>query len=319
MRVLFFGTPDFAVPTLERLHASPHEVVGVVTQPDRPRGRGQRTSASPVKALATGRGITVLQPDTLARESVEPTLKELDPEIGVVAAYGRILPDWLLGWPRHGLLNVHASLLPKYRGAAPVHRAVIDGESETGVTIMRVVKALDEGPMLAAARVPIGPDDTAEQVEAALAEVGAELLVKTLDRLAVGPVTEVPQDSSRATYAPRLRKTDGLIDWTRPAPEIHNRVRGLHPWPHAYTPGPHGRLIVHRTAVRPPPGPLAPPGPPGTVVAASQAEGLLVATGDGLLELLEVQAEGGRVLRARAFLAGRPLKPGDRLGGAGPA
>jgi methionyl-tRNA formyltransferase len=311
LRVVFFGTPHFAVPTLDRLLASSHPVVAVITQPDRPRGRGQRVSSSAVKAWALAHRVPVLQPAALQRSQLQDDLTAIGWDLGVVAAYGRMLPDWLLAQPRLGLINVHASLLPRYRGASPVHRAVINGDAETGVTIMRVVKALDAGAMLASVRLPIGLDETSEELERRLAVAGAGLLVETVDRLAAGRVTEEPQDDRLATYAPRLTKADGLIDWQRSARAIHNLVRGLHPWPHAYTFGPGGRLIVHRSAV----GASGPVDrPPGTVLAASATEGLAVAAADGALRLLEVQAEGGRVLPAGAFLAGHPLEAGQRLG-----
>jgi methionyl-tRNA formyltransferase len=310
VRIAFFGTPDFAVSTLNGLLRSSHEVVVVLTQPDRPRGRGNRVSASPVKQVALAHGIPVLQPGKLTRDPWEAELARYDADLGVVAAYGQILPDWLLAMPRLGLINVHASLLPRHRGASPIHRAVMDGDAETGVTIMRVVKALDAGAMLATVRVPIGPDDRTDEVERVLADAGARLLVETVDRMAAGPVPELPQDDAAATYAPRLKKDEGQIDWTRPARDIHNQVRGLHPWPHAFTHGPNGRLILHRSAVRDAPG----GDPPGSIITANAADGLRVATGDGVLEVLELQAEGGKVLPARVFLAGHPLEPGQRLG-----
>lgn len=310
MRIAFFGTPDFAVPTLEALLASGHQVVVVITQPDRPRGRGNRVSAGPVKQVAVRHGIPVLQPEKLTRDPWEAELARHPADLGVVAAYGQILPEWLLAMPRLGLVNVHASLLPRYRGASPIHRAVMNGDLETGVTIMRVVKALDAGAMLATVRVPIGPDDRTDEVERVLAEAGARLLVETLDRLGTVAVKEVPQDDAEATHAPRLRKEEGLIDWTRSARDIHNQVRGLHPWPHAFTSGPAGRLILHRASVAAATTTEA----PGTVLAASASDGLRIATGDGVLEVLEVQAEGGKVLPARVFLAGHPLEPGARLG-----
>ncbi|MCC7031749.1 MAG: methionyl-tRNA formyltransferase [Acidobacteria bacterium] len=310
MRIAFFGTPEFAVPTLEALLRSSHAVVLVVTQPDRPRGRGNRVSPGPVKRVAVAHGVPVLQPEALTRDPWEAEVSRFDIDLGVVAAYGQILPDWLLAWPRRGLINVHASLLPRYRGAAPIHRAVMNGDRETGVTIMRVVKALDAGAMLAAVRVPIGPDERTDDVERTLAQAGARLLVETVDRMAAGPVVEEPQDGAGATYAPRLKKEEGLIDWTRPARAIHDQVRGLHPWPHAFTFGPGGRLILHRSAIGP--GPAA--APPGTVVTAGATDGLRVATGDGVLEIVELQAEGGKVLPSLTFLAGHALRPGDRLG-----
>ena len=248
-RIVFFGTPDFAVPTLDALLRSRHHVAGVVTRADRPRGRGQRTSEPPVKARARAAGLPVLQPERIRDEGFLAAFAALDPELVVLAAYGKILTDAVLATPRLGVLNVHASLLPRYRGAAPVHRAVINGDRETGVTIMKMVKALDAGPMLAAARQPIGPDDTADDVERALEQVGADLLVATVDALAAGPVPEVPQDDADATYAVRITKDDGVVDWTQPATRIHDLIRGLYPWPHAHTFYRGRRLILLRSTV----------------------------------------------------------------------
>jgi methionyl-tRNA formyltransferase len=310
VRIAFFGTPAFAVPSLRALLDSAHDVAVVVSQPDRPRGRGQRVTVGPVKAVALERGIPVEQPEKLTQEPWQTTLGAYGCDLGVVAAYGKILPDWLLALPRLGLINVHASLLPRYRGASPIHRAVQNGDAETGVTIMRVVRALDAGPMLAATRVAIGPDDRTDQVEAILAGKGGALLVDTVDRLASGPVTEVPQDEALVTYAPRLTKEDGIVDWSRPARAIHNQVRALHPWPHAFTFGPRGRLILHRSRVS---ADSAAVDAPGTVLASVTPDAVRVATGEGILELLELQAEGGKVLPARMFVAGHPLAAGDRL------
>jgi methionyl-tRNA formyltransferase len=316
VRIAFFGTPAFAVPTLAALLDSPHQVVVVVTQPDRARGRGQRVAPGPVKALAIARGIPVVQPERLTRDPWEHSLAEYGAELGVVAAYGKILPEWLLAQPARGLINVHASLLPRYRGASPIHRAVVNGDAATGVTIMRVVKALDAGPMLASVTVPIGPDDRTDQIEVLLANAGSQLLVATIDRMASGAIDEVPQDEALATYAPRLTKEEGVVDWQRPAPAIHNQVRGLVPWPRAYTFGPHGRLILHRSQVEPTAGRSAdePAMAPGTVLLPGSADAVRVSTGSGVLLLLDLQAEGGKVLPARAFLAGHPLTPGDVLG-----
>jgi methionyl-tRNA formyltransferase len=306
LRVVFFGTPAFAVPTLEALRASDHQVVGVVTQPDRPRGRGQRTTHAPVKTRALDGGIPVLQPDKLKDPAFMSALLNLHADVGVVAAYGKILTEAVLAAPRLGLLNVHASLLPRYRGAAPVHRAVMAGEPETGVTIMRVVKALDAGPMLAAVRRPIGPDDTSEDVERALAADGARVLVATLDRLAAGDVTETPQDDSLATYAHRLTKEEGLIDWSRSGIDIHNQVRGLYPWPHAFSFLNGHRLIVRRAA----PEATSTHALPGVVVSA-HADDFIVASGDGMVRLREVQAEGKRPMSAREFLSGHAVTAGE--------
>jgi len=307
MVVVFFGTPQFAVPTLRRLLDSSHSVAGVITQPDRPRGRGQKITHAPVKALALARGIPVYQPDRLKPPEVADTLRGWGADLGVVAAYGRIIPEQLLTIPRLGMVNVHASLLPKYRGAAPVHRAVINGDSQTGVTIMRVVKELDAGSMFAQVTRPIGPDETSDVVESALADMGAELLLTIVEQLASGNAHEEPQDETQATYASRLTKEEGLIDWTRSASDIHNRVRGLYPWPHAYTFFKGTRLIILRSEVA---DAGASATSPGTILRAT-SEAIHVATGDGELAILEVQPEGRRAMRAHDFLLGHRLATGE--------
>jgi methionyl-tRNA formyltransferase len=310
LRIAFFGTPAFAVPTLTALLRAGHEVVGVVTQPDRPRGRGQRISEAPVKALALEQQLPVLQPTRLARDAFEAEFRALGADLGVVAAYGKLLPEWLLNQPRLGMINVHASLLPKYRGAAPVHRAVVAGESETGVTIMRVVKALDAGPMLAQAVRPIAPSDTSDAVEHSLAQLGAALLVDTLPAIASGLVVEIPQDESCATYAPRLTKDEGLVDYAAPALAIHNQIRGLRPWPMAFTFLGGSRLVLHEAQLSPHD---PADSPPGTIVRTDRA--LTVATGDRRsIDILQLQPEGRRVMTAREFLAGHPGLRGRRLG-----
>lgn len=314
LRIVYFGTPAFAVPTLEAIMASRHHVVAVVTQPDRPRGRGQKVSDAPVKAVATARGLPVLQPDRAGDPAFLSALEALAPDLGVVAAYGRILPQRLLDVPRLGLLNVHASLLPAWRGAAPVHRAVMAGDPVAGVTIMRVVLALDAGPMLSSRARPIGPDETSAEVERGLASHGADLLVAAVDDLAAGRATETPQDDTLATYAPRLTRDDGAIDWTRPAAELHNQVRGLHPWPHAFSFLEGLRYLIHRTAVVD----ASSTGEPGMVVEAAGDVFVVCTGGPQSLRILEVQPEGKRVLRAREFLAGRRLAAGVRFE-AGPA
>lgn len=314
LRIVFYGTPAFAVPTLDALLASRHTVVGVVTQPDRPRGRGQKTSDSPVKARALAAGLPVLQPERLKDATFLSALDSLGAHLGVVAAYGKILTDAVLAMPELGLINVHGSLLPRYRGAAPVHRAIIDGEAETGITIMRVVRALDAGPMIAKARRPIGPDETSDLVERDLAQIGAALLATTVDAMADGLTTETPQDDALATYAHRLTKDDGVVDWAASAARIHNLVRGLHPWPHAFT-FQHGkRLILLRSTVVSDDGSQgASHGAPGTILVA-EGDRLHVAAGTGTIQLEEVQAEGRRPMRTREFLAGHRLLAGDRLG-----
>ena len=308
LKVLFLGTPQFAVPTLDAILASSHTVVGVVTQPDKPRGRGQKASDAPVKARASERGLPTLQPPTLKDPDVLEQMRALGADIGVVAAYGKILPQAVLDLPRLGMINVHASLLPRWRGAAPVHRSVIAGDGKTGVTIMRVVKALDAGAKLATVERPIGPEDTSDEVERDLGALGAALLVQTLDRLALGPVEELPQNEALVTYAHRLTKDDGVVDWAQAASSIHNQIRGLHPWPLAFSYIAGQRLILRRSTWAAEDAPAE----PGTIVTAHGDE-LRIATGAGTLVVTELQAEGRRASRTRDFLAGRKLAPGLRF------
>jgi methionyl-tRNA formyltransferase len=307
VRIAFFGTPAFAVPSLEYLLTAGEEVVTAVTQPDRPRGRGHHLQPSPLKTAALAHGIPVLQPERVSDSAFALALAACGADLGVVAAYGKILPDPILHTPRHGTINVHASLLPSYRGAAPVHRAIIAGERETGVTMIRLVREMDAGPMLARAVRPIADDETSEVVDRALAQIGAGLLVSTVREIAAGRVTEQPQDHTLATLAPRLTKEDGRIDWTRPAGAIHNLVRGLHPWPHAFSFLNGSRYLILRTRVETTPG-LEPGSPPGAVIEA-EADRLCVACGEGTtLAIHELQPEGRRRLSARAFLAGHPIE-----------
>jgi methionyl-tRNA formyltransferase len=310
LRVAFFGTPEFAVPTLAALLSSRHEVVAVVTQPDRPRGRGQKLTFSPVKTLATSARLQILQPAKLKDAAFVDAFNAFKADLGVVAAYGRMLPIDLIAAPRLGMINVHASLLPRYRGAAPIHRAIMAGETVTGVTIMRVVEALDAGPMMAALERQIGPDDTSREVERSLAEAGAVLLVNVVEQLAAGQAKETPQDERFATYASRITREDGLIDWALPAAAIHNLVRGLVPWPHAFTFLEGARLIVIQSR------PLGPGGshPEAGTIVKARGDDLVVAAGDGFIQLLKVQPEGRRELTAREFLAGHSIRVGSRFG-----
>lgn len=324
MTIVFFGTPAFAAPTLAALLDAGHTVAAVVTQPDRARWRGQAMTFAPVKALAMARGVPVLQPTSLKTPDAVAAIRALGADLGVVAAYGKILPQTVLDAFPRGLINVHASLLPRWRGAAPIHRAIQAGDAVTGVTIMRVVLALDAGPMLARVEAPIGPDETSGALEARLAMLGAPLLVDTVRRLATGPVEEVPQDQSGVTYAARLEKRHAEIDWSRSAAEIHNQIRGLHPWPLAHarwrdrrlilrtsgllsmqtvdTPGTSGTLGTRAPGAHPAPGTLH-----------VEPHALYVTTGDGLLELREVQLEGKRPQSARDFVNGAHPLTGDRL------
>ncbi|HEY6616706.1 MAG TPA: methionyl-tRNA formyltransferase [Vicinamibacterales bacterium] len=309
MRVVFFGTPLFALPSLDQLIQSAHDVVGVVTQPDRPRGRGQKVTDAPVKVTAVQHGLPVLQPARLRDPEVKETLTRWAPELGVVAAYGKILPESVLNLPRFGMINVHASLLPRYRGAAPVQRAVIDGMPESGVTIMRMVLDLDAGGMFAKVMRPIGSDETSDIVERDLAHLGASLLLDVIDDLAAGRAVEEPQNDSLSTYASKITKEEGLIDWTLAATDIHNRVRGLYPWPHAFSYLNGERLIVMRSHVAPEPTSAD----PGTIVDVSSGA-ISVATGHGeRLAIDEVQPEGRRAMKVRDYLAGHPIQPGTRF------
>jgi methionyl-tRNA formyltransferase len=309
LRILYFGTPGFAVPTLRALIGSSHAVVTVVSQPDRPKGRGHQVVTTPTKHVALSHEIPVLQPVRLREPTFLDQIAALGADLGVVAAYGRILPDVLLAIPRLGMINVHASLLPKYRGAAPIHRAVINGDAETGVTIMRVVQELDAGPMLARVVRPIASDATSVDVEHELANAGAELLLDVVDRMAEGPVSETPQDDSQATFAPKLSKAESAIDWTLPASRIHNLVRGLQPWPMASTVLEGGRCLLHRTEVvrhRRDSGP--------GVVLAAEGDAIVVAAGDdAAVRVLRLQPEGKRPMTAREFLNGRKILPGTVL------
>jgi methionyl-tRNA formyltransferase len=308
LRVVFFGTPAFAVPTLEALLASRHDVVGVVSQPDRPRGRGQRLEPTPVKGAALAAGLAVLQPERLKTPEFMTAFSAMRPDLAVVAAYGKIIAESVIAIPRLGMINVHASLLPKYRGAAPIQRAVLAGDRETGVTIMRIVKELDAGAMFARVALPVGPDDTSEDVERELATRGGALLVEVVDRIAEGTAREEPQDDAQATHAPKIAREEGAIDWRRPARAIHDQVRGLTPWPRAWTHADGARLILTRTAAEP----CSIEAPPGTVLEAA-GDRLLVRAGEGALRVLGIQPEGKRAMSAREYLAGRALAPGTRL------
>jgi methionyl-tRNA formyltransferase len=307
--VVFFGTPAFAVPSLEALAAAGHVIAGVVSQPDRPRGRGHHVHPSDVKIAALSLAAPVLQPTRLKEPGFAAELRALDADLGVVAAYGRILPGHVLAIPRLGMINVHASLLPRWRGAAPVHRSILAGDLETGVTIMRVVEQLDAGPMLASVSMPIGANETSQALEARLAAVGAALLVTVVSELGRGPVREEPQDESRATYAARLEKSEGALDWNQSSLTIHNQIRGLQPWPLAASLlG--GRRVLFRASE---------PLPderhsltPGTVIRATPS-GIDSAARTGAVRLLELQLEGRPPVSAGAFLNGHRVQPGDRF------
>ncbi len=303
------GTPPFAAASLRSLLERGHEIVAVFTQPDRPAGRGQAARISAVKRLALERGLAVEQPDKLRDLAVVERLQSLGPEAIVVAAYGKILPQALLEVPSRGAINVHASLLPRHRGAAPIQRALLAGDAETGITIMQMNERMDAGDILLQEPMPIRDDDTSETLGDRLAAAGARLIVEALDRLERGEVVARKQDEQEATLAPMIRKEEGAIDWRRGAVEIARAVRAFIPWPGAYTALAGRRMKIHRAA------PLAEiaGAAPGTVVRAAD-DRLEVATGDDRLALLEIQLEGRRRLTAREFLAGHPLRCGERLG-----
>jgi methionyl-tRNA formyltransferase len=307
MKVIFYGTPRFALPTLEAVLAG-HEVVAVVTQPDRPAGRGRRVSLSPVKARAMAAGIPVLQPERLRDPAWVEPIRALGADVAVVVAFGQILPKAVLDAPSRGSINVHASLLPKYRGAAPIAWAVIRGETESGITTFQMDEGMDTGPILLAERTPIRPGETAGELALRLSEIGARVLGDTLARL--DAISPIPQHHEAATLAPRLRKEDGHLDWSAPAEALVNRIHGCNPWPGASTPAPSGRLTVWRarTATR------VDAAAPGTLVPGPAT--LLVAAGQGAVEPIEVQPENRRVVSWADYLRGARLRPGDRLSAA---
>lgn len=310
MRIVFMGTPEFAVPSLDALLHSPDDVVGVVTQPDRPKGRGQELALSPVKLVAQRAQIPILQPLKMKDPAFLEALQAWRPDLIAVAAFGRILPKMILELPPNGCVNVHASLLPKYRGAGPIQWAVINGEHETGITTMLMDEGMDTGAILLQEPVPIAADDTAGSLSVKLAAVGGRLLLETLRRLKEGRLTPCPQDSSQASMAPLLKKEDGLLDWSLPAAAIVNRVRGLSPWPGAYTYLGADRWIVWKAQAL---DRSAPAVLPGAIVEAAK-EGLLVATGSGALRVTEVQPANSRRMSVAQYLAGHALEPGLRFG-----
>lgn len=313
-RVLFLGTPAFAIPSLRAL-ARATAVVAVVTQPDRPAGRGRRLTSPPVAEEARALGLPLLQPATLRSADAVAALAATGPDLLVAAAYGRLIPRAVLELPRVASVNVHPSLLPAYRGASPIQAALLDGAATTGVTIMHLTDELDAGDIILQREVAVGPEETAGELEARLAEVGAELLLEAVDLLVAGRAPRRPQDHAKATYAGKIAKSDGALDWNRPAREIANRVRAMNPWPCAYTAWRGGTLRVWRASVED--GTAAIPAAPGTVLRAD-AGGLVVAAADGAVRLLEVQRSGGRRLPAAEFVRGHRVRAGERLGGVPP-
>ncbi|MGC1870686.1 MAG: methionyl-tRNA formyltransferase [Acidobacteriaceae bacterium] len=311
MRLVFCGTPQFAVPTLSALLQAGHRIDLVLSQPDRASGRGMEVQISPVKRCAEEQGLELTQPDKIRNNTeLQERLKALSPDAIVIVAYGRLIPPWMLSLPKHGNLNVHASLLPKYRGAAPIQWAVANGETETGITTMRIDEGLDTGDILLQEQVPILPQQTAVELSPVLADVGAELMVRTLAGLEQGTLQATQQDSTQATLAPILQREDGRVDWNRTARQIFNRWRGFQPWPGAFTSFHGKKLILHAMRmVADAPWPVT---PPGTLRRVGSR--LLVVCGEGTwLDLVELQMEGKRRMPVEAFLNGISLADGDRL------
>ncbi len=312
MKLIFCGTPQFAVPALERLIADKHEIDLVMTNPDEPSGRGYETRPSPVKQAAVRAGLEVFQPTKLKDELTVVFLSKFQPDFIVVVAYGHIIPPWMIDLPKQGCINLHASLLPKYRGAAPIQWAIMRGESVTGVTTMKIDEGLDTGDILLRREVPIEASETTETLSERLRGVGAELMAETLGKLGRGEIQPQPQDHSRATLAPILKKEDGRVTWTLPAEEIAWRVRGLRPWPGAYTS--FRAKNLHIWLATPVSGQVGAGDQPGTLIPEHGR--LRVVCGQGtLLELLELQLEGRKRLPARDFLNGMRPAAGERLGG----
>lgn len=308
MRILFMGSPDLAIPSF-RAAAQTGHLVGVVTQPPRASGRGQKMTPSPISVEARKRGMEAMTPESLRSPDIEDSLRRLEPDIVVVVAYGKILPPNILALPRLGCVNIHASILPRLRGAAPIQWAIALGYTETGVTLMQMDEGMDTGPILLQRTTPVGDEETAGELGKRLALIGADLLREGLPRLGRGELTPIEQDDSLATYAPLLKKADGLIDWSLPATQIANRVRGFSPWPGTFTTRSGSRLLITRARSLQKDHSL----PPGSVVLTGAA-GIQVACTDGTLEILAVKPEGKRELTAEEFLSGYKVKEGEVLG-----
>ena len=300
MRVVFMGTPDIAATCLKRILDDGSDVAAVYTQPDRPKGRGMKMTFSPVKEVALAAGIPVYQPENFREEETVQTLRELKPDVVAVVAYGRILPQSVLDIPKFGCINIHASLLPKYRGSAPYQWAVLDGLKETGVTAMYLVREMDAGDIIDVSKTEIGPDETAGELLDRLAVLGAELLTKTLHKIEKGEATATPQDPSHVSYAPMLDKTMCPIDWTKTAQQVHDHVRGLHPWPVATATLAGTNFKIHATAI------VDGSGEPGKILGLTKT-GLRVACGEGAVEIRMLQAEGGKRMSAPDYFRGHPL------------
>lgn len=308
LRIVFMGTPDFAVPSLQTLLAGPHRVIAAVCQPDRQRGRGKLVHPPPVKVLAEAHGIPVLQPESIRKETFFKQMRDIAPDLLVVVAYGKILPQALLRLPPLGAVNVHGSLLPKYRGAAPIQWAVSNGETETGITVMQMDEGMDTGDILLAAPTPIGPRETAGELFERLALLGGSTLAEALGKLQEGRLPATPQDPALASAAPMLTKEQGHLDWSLPAQRLHCLIRGFDPWPSAY-----GFIAGKRHRFFKPEGTaIQTPEPPGTICRADN-QGVLIATGTECLLLQEIQPEGKKRMPAATYLRGARIAPGTRI------
>ncbi len=300
------GTPEFAVPSLKALCDNGYEVVGVFTQPDRPKGRGNKVVASPVKQLAVERGIPVFQPQRIRRDGVED-LSSLAPDLCVTAAFGQILSQEILDIPRIGTVNVHASLLPKHRGSAPINWAILQGDDVVGVTTMMTDKGIDTGDMLLKAETACLPGETAGELTLRMAELGANLLIDTLRAMETGTLERIPQDHENMTYDPMLTKEMGVIDWSAPAKDIVNRIHGLNPWPGCSTLAAEGRLKLLRAEI------ADGAGQPGEILVADAKQGLIIAAGEGAVRVTQLQAPGGKPMSSRDYLRGHPMTAGTVL------
>ncbi len=311
MRIVFMGTPDFAVPSLEKLAETGHEIVGVFTQPDRPKGRGNKLTPSPVKIRAMEYGIPVFQPERIRRDGVED-LKKLKPELCVTAAFGQILSQEILDIPPMGNINVHASLLPRHRGSAPIAWAILQGDSTAGVTTMMMDRGIDTGDMLLRAETEIGETETCGELTERLSRIGAELLAETLSSLEAGTLRRIPQDESKMTYDPMLNREMGEVDFRRPAALVRGQINGLNPWPCAGVNWQGERLKLLRASAAETEATAG--SRPGEVLVSSPKDGLILACGDGAVRVLELQAPGGKKMRAEDFLRGHGIPVGTVLG-----
>lgn len=309
-KIVFMGTPDFSVPALRALHAHGYDIPLVVTQPDRPKGRGRKLEPTPVKRAAHELGLNVIQPESVNRDDVMEEIKQTEPDFFVVVAFGQLLREELLAVPKHGPINIHASLLPKYRGSAPIHRSILSGDRTTGITTMFMEKGMDTGDMLLKSETHIGPDDTSDTLHDRLSEMGGNLVIKTIEGLLNNTVSPEKQNDAEATYAPMLSKKEGEIDWKRPAGDLDCFVRGMTPWPGAYTFINTKRLKVFKVK----PMDKSSNDTPGTVLESSPGE-LYIATGNGVLSILEIQGASGKRMGIADFLRGFPVDKGLVIGG----